>query len=310
MSTRALTVILALLAAVTAPCSVFAQAADVPYVQTPMNVVDAMLTLAKVGPGDFVIDLGSGDGRIVIAAAKKFGARGLGVDLDGALVSEARREAARQGLAGRVEFHTRNIFITDISDATVLTSYLFPRVNIELRPRIFEQLKPGARVVSHEFDFGNWRPDAHVRVPVPNKPYGPPVSDVYLWVVPANAAGRWHWRMAQPDAGADFEIELEQTFQMLRGSGSAGGRPLRIESASLRGDVITLKLVALAAGREVRHELEGRIEGDIIRGAVRIPGAASTAAWEAKRLARGRINIEAAAHDLRTALNTQPRGLQ
>jgi hypothetical protein len=310
MNARALTLILAVLTAVAAPRSAFAQASDVPYVQTPMNVVDAMLQLAKVGPDDFLIDLGSGDGRIVIAAAKNFGARGFGVDLDGALVSEARREAARQGVAGRVAFHTRNIFITDIADATVLTSYLFPRVNIELRPRIFEQLKPGARVVSHEFDFGNWRPDAHVRVPVPNKPYGAPVSDIYLWIVPANAAGRWQWRMAPPDAGADFEIELEQTFQMLRGSGSAGGRALRIDSASLRGDLITLQLVALLAGREVRHELEGRIQGDIIRGTARIPGAASTTAWEAKRLARGRINIEAAAHGMRTAMNSQPRGLQ
>src|SRR5688572_20185477 len=127
-----------------------------------MNVVDAMLEIAQVGPKDFVIDLGSGDGRIVIAAAKKRGARGLGVELDGALVNDARREAQRQGVADKTEFRAENLFVTDLDKATVLTTYLFPRVNAQLRPRIFEQMRPGSRVVSHEFDFGNWKPDAQV----------------------------------------------------------------------------------------------------------------------------------------------------
>ena len=171
-----------------------------PYVPTPSNVVDAMLDIAKVGPGDFVIDLGSGDGRIVITAAKKYGARGFGVDLDGSLVSGARREAERQGVKDKVEFHARNLFITEIGQATVLTMYLFPRVNMQLRPRIFAELKPGTRVVSHEFDFGNWKPDAQKTIAVPNKSYGPPSSVVYLWIVPANAAGRWQWKLAHDGA--------------------------------------------------------------------------------------------------------------
>ena len=279
----------------------FAQAVDVPYVPTPTNVVDAMLTLAKVGPNDFVIDLGSGDGRIVITAARKHGARGFGVDLDAALVSDARREAERQGVKDRVEFHTRNIFITDIAQATVLTSYLFPQVNIQLRPRLFEQLRPGTRVVSHDFDFGNWQPDAHVRVPVPNKPYGPPMSEVYLWIVPVNAAGRWQWRMPLEAAIVDCEITLEQTFQTVRGSGRLGGNAVRLEKASLRGEELALTLIASAGGREVRHELAGRVSGDTIRGTVRASGATSTFDWNATRVARGSINIDAAADAPRVA---------
>ena len=269
-----------------------AQAADVPYVPTPMNVVETMLSLAKVGPADFVVDLGSGDGRIVITAAKKYGARGFGVDLDGALVSDARREAQRQGVADKVEFHARNLFITDIGQATVLTSYLFTQVNMQLRPRIFKELKPGTRVVSHEFDFGNWKPDAHVRVAVPGKRYGAPSSDVYLWVVPANAAGTWTWRSAL-DANLECALSLQQTFQMLEGVAKVGSRPARIETATLSGTEIAVVLVANIDGREVREALTGRIEGDTIRGRSRSSGTNADAEWRATRAVRGNINIDA-----------------
>ena len=276
------------------PPVLVAQASDVPYVVTPMNVVEAMLDIAKVGPDDFVIDLGSGDGRIVIMAAKKYGAQGFGVDLDGGLVSQARREAERQGVKERAQFFTRNLFVTDIDRATVLTSYLFPRVNLELRPRIFTELKPGTRIVSHEFDYGNWKPDAHVRVAVPNKPYGPPSSDVYLWVVPANAAGRWQWKLGG-DSPIDCEVQLDQTFQVLQGSARAAGRPARIENPKLLGNEISFALVSDVNGRVVRHELSGRVNGDDIRGKARIAGAPSEVAWHATRVARGKINIDAAA---------------
>jgi hypothetical protein len=275
------------------PSFAFAQAADVPYVPTPMNVVEAMLNIAKVGPDDFVIDLGSGDGRIVITAARKYGARGFGVDLDGALVSQARREARRQGVGDRVEFYTRNLFITDIDRATVLTSYLFPQVNMQLRPRIFSELKPGARVVSHEFDFGNWKPDGHANVPVPGKPYGPPSSEVYLWIVPANAAGEWRWRIMIDGVLLDCELALVQTFQMLDGSARAGGTVARIERAKLQGDQIFVVLVAHVNGREVRQELAGRITDDTIRGKSRVGDTSLDSDWHATRVTRGKINIEA-----------------
>jgi hypothetical protein len=192
-----------------------------------------------------------------------------------------------------VEFIAENLFTTDIDRATVVTAYLFPRINMELRPRIFAQLKPGSRLVSHEFDFGNWKPDAQVTVPVPNKPYGPPRSEIFLWVVPANAAGRWRWRSGLDGAPAEVEVQLEQTFQELRGSAVVSGRPARIENARLRGEEIRLTLVADVNGRAVRQELSGRISGDTIRGKARAPHAESGMEWEATRVSRGKINIDA-----------------
>ena len=295
MMPRELRLLVLLFACAFAPQFAFAQAADVPYVPTPMNVVDAMLKLANVTANDFVIDLGSGDGRIVIAAAKSYGARGLGVELDPALVQDARREAERQGVKGRVEFIAQNLFITEIERATVLTTYLFPRINIQLRPRIFAELRPGSRVVSHEFDFGNWKPDARVTVPVPDKPYGPPRSEVFLWIVPANAAGRWQWWAATPGGpGLDYEVTLAQTFQELRGEARVGSRAARLERARMRGDEIAFVLVSDEGGREIRQELAGRVSGDTIRGTMRTAGASDGSEWQAKRVARGRIDIEAA----------------
>lgn len=270
---------------------VFAQAADVPYVATPMNVVEAMLELGSVGPEDYLIDLGSGDGRIVITAVKKRGARGLGVELDGALVSEARREAQRQGIGGRAEFRAENLFVTDLKAATVLTSYLFPRINMQLRPVIFEQLKPGSRVVSHEFDFGNWKPDAQVTVKVPNKPYGPPQSDVFLWVVPAKAAGRWEWRFPEEPARA-YSVTFEQTFQELRGTAAIADKPARLENAWLRGEEVRFTLVAELDGKPLRREFVGRVAGDTLVGKARAPNAESGIAWHATRVAPGKINID------------------
>jgi hypothetical protein len=153
---------------------------------------------------------------------------------------------------------------------------------MELRPRIFAEMKPGSRVVSHEFDFGNWKPDAQVTVPVPNKPYGPPRSDVFLWIVPANAAGRWQWRLEAGGAQHDAEVALEQKFQQLRGTALVGGRPARMENVRLRGDEIGLTLVAQVNGREVRQELTGRISGDTIRGKD----------WQATRTVRGKIEFD------------------
>ena len=272
------------------PPAVLAQDAHVPYVPTPANVVDTMLKMARVGPADYVVDLGSGDGRIVIAAAKKFGASGFGVDIDGRLVSESRREAQRQGVADRAEFYERNLFITDISRATVLTMYLFPQVIMELRPRLIAELKPGTRVVSHEFDMGKWRQDERATVPVPDKPYGPPSSEVFLWYVPANAAGTWQWRIDAGGAPVTYEVALEQTFQMLSGKPVVGGKPARIENGRMRGEEIRFTLLAEIGGREVRHEFTGRAAGDAISGKAKLDGAGEVG-WNAVRVKRGAIQI-------------------
>ena len=148
---------------------------DVPFVPTPEKVVDKMLEIAKVGPNDTVYDLGSGDGRIVIAAAKKYGARGVGVDIDPDRIREARDNAERAGVARKVEFREGNLFDADIREATVVTIYLLSGINKKLRPKLLAELKPGTRVVSHAFDMGDWKPAATAKVGA---------STVYYWVIP------------------------------------------------------------------------------------------------------------------------------
>jgi hypothetical protein len=145
--------------------------------------------------------------------------------------------------------------------------------------------------VSHEFDFGNWKPDAQVRVKVPDKPYGPPVSDVYLWIVPANAAGRWQWHTPVEGTDVAWELELEQSFQMLKGTARTRGQPARVESVRLRGAEIALVLSSNVNGHDVRQELAGVVSGDTIRGKTR--GASGPdSPWQATRVARGRIEID------------------
>lgn len=181
-----------------AACCAFAGAVqaqdfgDTPYVQTPINVVKAMLETAKVGPRDFVIDLGSGDGRMVIMAAKEYGARGFGVDHDVRLVQLANANAAKEGVADRAVFYARDLYKTDVHRATVMSIYLLPEVNLMVRPKLLRELKPGTRIVSHDYDMGEWKPDAQFTIDAPGKPVGrDQVSKVFYWVVPANVTGQW-----------------------------------------------------------------------------------------------------------------------
>lgn len=150
-------------------------ALDVPYKSTRRDVVALMLDMGEIGPGDTVIDLGTGDGRILIAAAKERGAKGLGVDIDKVLVAQARDNARDAGVADRVRFEATDLFETDLRSADVVTMYLLPEVNLRLRPRLFDQLRPGTRVVSHAFDMGDWKPKAKRRAGG---------STVYMWRIP------------------------------------------------------------------------------------------------------------------------------
>ena len=181
---------------------------DVPFVTTPQSVSEAMLTIANVDKRDFLIDLGSGDGRIVILAAKKFGARGLGVEIDPQLVEASRINAQQAGVAHRSQFRTEDLFKTDLTRATVITMYLLPDVNIALRPKLLA-LKPGTRIVSHDWDMGDWPPDAELRVPAPEKKLGiERTSRVMLWKVPAVVDGRWCSR-----AHPALTLNLTQRYQ-------------------------------------------------------------------------------------------------
>ena len=261
-----------------------AQASDVPYVPTPMNVVDAMLGLGGVGPDDYLIDLGSGDGRISIRAATRFGTRGMGVDLDDRLVRLALADARKQGVADKVVFEARNLFSTDISGATVVTTYLLHSINLQLRPRLFEQLKPGTRIVSHDFDFADWPPDQKITIDVPDKAYGPPRSDIMLWVVPANFSGVWQWTLP---GSAGYEARLEQKFQIPVGTVMAQGRPLKLGEARIKGDTVSFTVT----GETGVQRYSGRIDGNRISGEVVLRSGEHALPWRAERIKTGKINI-------------------
>lgn len=173
-----------------------AQAADPlpltggPYVPTPPRVVEEMLRVAGVTGSDFVIDLGSGDGRIIITAAQKHGARGRGYDIDGELVARSNAAARKLGLQQRVSFHEQDVLKADIGEATVVTLYLLPEMMVQLRAKLQRELKPGTRIVSHDFDFGDWKPDRTVNLELREK-YdisGSWTSTIYLWTVPRPVA--------------------------------------------------------------------------------------------------------------------------
>jgi hypothetical protein len=256
---------------------------DTPYVQTPQNVVDKMLEVAKVGPRDYVIDLGSGDGRMVITAAKKHGARGFGVDLDRRLVTLSNRLAAKAGVADRAVFYERDIYETDLSPASVVTIYLLPEVNLMMRPRLIAMLKPGTRVVSHDYDMGEWTPDLTFTMDAPGKPVGrDQKSKVFFWVVPANMSGKWRW-FAGGEGGAkrDYELSVNQFFQQIDGTLTVDGRAVPIENAKLVGDQVSFVAKVDAAAP---LEFSGRIINNAIEGTLRTTGAnAQQSAWNATR---------------------------
>jgi len=191
---------------------------EVPFVVTPDNVTLAMLELAQVVPQDFVLDLGSGDGRIVIQAARRFGARGLGVELSPQLVELSRQNAAKAGVAERARFVEQDLFKTDLSVASVITMYLLQEVNLQLRPSLLA-LKPGTRIVSHDWDMGDWRPDRSLTVDAPDKPVGlDKRSRLHLWVVPERAEGTWCGIGAHRDA----RLRLTQKYQVFEATLSLG----------------------------------------------------------------------------------------
>lgn len=234
---------------------------DVIWVPTPDAAVDRMLLLARVTPNDLVVDLGSGDGKIVITAAKRFGARARGVEFSPDLVETSRRNARIDGVAERARFVQGDLFETDFRDATVVTLYLLNSINVKLRPKLLE-MRPGTRVVSHVFRMGDWEPDETAKVGA---------SEIYLWVVPARVAGRWKVDLRD---GAGFELALEQRYQQITARVLAGGAPMRVQSARLDGDGVRLAL----AGGGAERTLAGRVEGERIKGA--------DGAWSAVRVTR------------------------
>jgi hypothetical protein len=244
---------------------------EVPYVKTPDAVVEAILALAGVGPADTLYDLGSGDGRIVIAAALRHGTRGVGVEIDPALVRLSNERARAAGVAERARFVQQDLFETDFSAATVVTMYLLPDVNLALRPRLLATLRPGTRVVSHDWDLGDWRPDRTVVVPVPDKPVGLEKSSrVMLWVVPAGVDGIWRGRViALPHGSAPLEVSITQRYQQLSVQVAFDGRPASGEGR-VDGTLVSFTAGTGADAMRFGGELrDGHIEGSAAIGAWR-----------------------------------------
>jgi hypothetical protein len=253
-----------------------------PYVPTPQVVVDEMLRIGKVGAGDYVVDLGSGDGIIVLTAATRLKARGFGVDIDPELVKLANAEARKRGVADRVSFHVQDVFKTDISKATVLTLYLLPGMMVNLRPKILAELRPGTRVVSHDYHFDDWLPEDQYSWDVPEKEKvtGIPRATVYLWIVPARVAGRWEVRLAAPGE-VTYELNLSQTYQNIDGSVRGGGlKAAKLTQSRLTGEEIAF---AFPAGGD-RHLFRGRVSGDSMEGMVTLAGGKGTTKWTATRV--------------------------
>jgi phospholipid N-methyltransferase len=272
------------------PLACLAGAADIdsqrtggPFVPTPQVVVDEMLRMARVGAGDFVIDLGSGDGIIVLTAASRLKARGFGVDIDPELVQLANREAKKLGVADRASFHVMDVFRADISKATVVTLYLLPGMMADLRGKIFNELKPGTRVVSHDYHFGEvWRADDQYTWDVPEKEKvnGVPRATVYLWIIPARIAGRWQLRLAAP-AAEQYELAIKQSYQSLEGRVTGGGlKGVRLSQSHLQGEDISFAFPV----RGDRHRFKGRISGSTMEGTVELAGDKGAVRWTATRV--------------------------
>ena len=230
---------------------------DVPYVPTPQELVDKMLEMAKVSDKDVVYDLGCGDGRMVVTAAKKYGARGVGVDIDPQRIAESNDNAKKAGVTDKVKFIKGDLFQMDFSEATVLTLYLLPSVNEKLRPKILK-LKPGTRVVSHAFSMGDWEPDDQAEVEG---------RTAYYWTVPANVDGTWIATVKDGGQDRKVALNLDQEYQKVTGTAEIDGKRAEIKDAKLQGDQLTFALATDGQGaktytcRIAGSQMEGRPVG-------------------------------------------------
>ncbi len=244
---------------------------DVPYEPSSEDVVATMLEMAAIGRDDIVYDLGCGDGRIVIAASQKTGARGVGVDLDPQRIKESRENARRANVLDRVRFFEKDLFQTDIREATVLMLYLYPEINLKLRPKIFRELKPGTRVLSHSHDMGTWEPDQTRTAPGGHR--------INFWIMPANVSGVWGWAAE----GRTCALEIHQRFQKISARLQIDGKEIPVKESTLRGDRLELIVEEAGKGEKQIWRFSGRAQGHILQGAGERAGAPERSAWTAKR---------------------------
>jgi SAM-dependent methyltransferase len=261
---------------------------DVHFVPTDTAVVRAMLDAARVGRKDLVYDLGCGDGRIVIAAVKRYGARGVCVDIDPARITESRQNADTAGIAGRIEFRQADLFETDLRRATVVTLYLLPQLNERLRPKLFRELKPGSRVVSNAFDMGEWKADRNLTVPN----VGGFSSFAYFWVIPADVAGTWKLSMGDQaalseDDQREYNVHFEQRYQhVTEAKGETAGSALPVTNVRLVGDSLSFTLGDTLSTDTPALRFAGRVKGERMSGKVSA-GEGKAGSWSAERIERG-----------------------
>jgi SAM-dependent methyltransferase len=248
---------------------------DVPYEPSSEGVIGAMLEIAEVGKNDLVYDLGCGDGRIVIAAAQKKGSRGVGVDLDPERIKESLENARKAKVSDRVQFFQRDLFQTEIGEATVVMLYLWPEVNLKLRPKLFRELKPGTRVVSHSHDMGNWEPDQTMTASGGHR--------VHFWVIPANVTGTWEWDM--PGEKERYVLKLNQQFQKVSGTLQLGSVEIPVRNPELRGDRLQFTVEQFFKGQVQSLRFIGHVQDHLIEGTARgmVVGSQEQQTWIAKR---------------------------
>jgi SAM-dependent methyltransferase len=250
-----------------------------PYVPTPWVIVDEILKLADIRADDFVYDLGSGDGRLVITAAKRFGARGVGIELQPELVELARAGAKKEGVADRVKFVQGDLFETDIREASVVTLYLLPRFVTRLVPRFLAELRPGTRIVSHDYPLAPWKPDKELSMDVPEKEFisGTTWTRLYYYVVPARVGGVWELTLPQALAGAPLTLELTQEPHAVAGLVRDGKAELYLRDMTVQAERVRFGLLY----RSRLMAFEGTIAGETMSGEVSAKGVHGS--WTAKR---------------------------
>ena len=249
---------------------------DVHYEPTPQLIVEDLLKMAEVNRNDIIYDLGCGDGRFVITAAKKYGARGVGIDIDPERIKDSNRNARIAGVQDKVKFIEGDLFESDFREATVVALYLLPDLNMQLRPKLLQELKPGTRIVSHEFDLYDWQPDKMGHLGR---------NKYYFWVVPADASGKWRWSLSSAKGEEQFVLTLTQKFQELDGRITTPISTVAPLEAYLIGNQIGFVLRYRPGGKQVDMRFSGRVEGNTMSGFVEVDSGpyAGRHKWTANR---------------------------
>ena len=253
-----------------------------PYVPTPQVVVDEMLKLANVTAKDFVVDLGSGDGRMIITAARDFKAHGMGVDIDQKLVDLSNKQAQINGVDGRAKFIEQDMFKADISKATVVTLYVLPDFMEKLRPKLLSELKPGTRIVAHDYYMPEWYPDQQFSLTVPEKvkANGTDKAYLYLWIVPSVVRGDWRMELGSGSGRQLIVLGFEQRYQMIHATAENILGQMKIDNPLLRGDEISFDL---SVGANL-YRFTGKVSDGKMEGTAVTPGGARPIPWRASKL--------------------------